>query len=54
VAKEWHGFIIAMPALFYVISGNVVGVVIDRAPRRIFILSAFLVMAVSNFLMGPS
>lgn len=54
VEKKWHGWIIAMPALFYVISGNVVGLVVDRAPRRVFILMAFLCMAVSNFLMGPS
>lgn len=54
VGKEYHGWIIAMPALFYVISGNIVGLVIDKAPRRIFMLSAFMIMAVSNFLMGPS
>ena len=54
VDQSYHGWIIAMPALFYVISGNVVGMVIDRAPRRVFICFAFLIMAVSNFLMGPS
>lgn len=54
VEQVYHGWIIAMPALFYVISGNVVGLVIDYAPRRVFICFAFLIMAVSNFLMGPS
>lgn len=54
VGKEYHGWIISMPAFFYIISGNVVGAVVDRAPRRIFILSAFVLMAISNFLMGPS
>lgn len=54
VHQEYHGWIIAMPALFYVISGNIVGLVVDRAPRRFFILGAFLIMAISNFLMGPS
>jgi MFS family permease len=54
VDQAYHGWIISMPALFYVISGNIVGVVIDKAPRRVFICFAFLIMAVSNFLMGPS
>lgn len=54
VEQVYHGWIIAMPALFYVISGNVVGLVIDKAPRRVFLCAAFLIMAVSNFLMGPS
>lgn len=54
VPKIWHGLIIAVPAFFYVISGNIVGLVIEKAPRRIFLLSAFIFMAISNFLMGPS
>lgn len=43
-----------MPALFYVISGNVVSAAADKAPRRIFLLMAFFMMAISIFLMGPS
>ena len=54
VEKKWHGLIIALPALFYVISGNVVGLIVEKAPKRVFLLIAFVLLAVSNFLMGPS
>ncbi len=54
VPIQYHGWIIAMPAMFYIISANVVGSIIDKAPRRIFMLLAFVFIAISNFLMGPS
>ncbi len=54
VAEKWHGLIISTPPLFYVISGNIVGLIVDKAPRRIFICGGFVLMAVSNLLMGPS
>jgi sugar phosphate permease len=43
-----------MPALFYIISGNILGVFADRVQKRFFILAAFFLVAISNFLMGPS
>jgi sugar phosphate permease len=43
-----------VPPLFYVISGNIVGYIVDRAPRRMFICVGFAMMSISNFLMGPS
>jgi predicted MFS family arabinose efflux permease len=49
-----HGWVIALPSLFFVISGNIVGRIIDMAPRRIFLLIAFVCMAISTSLMGPS
>ena len=54
VGEEYHGFIISLPALFYIISGNLVGIIVDKAPRRFFILFAFFLIGLSNFLMGPS
>jgi MFS family permease len=54
VQKEYHGWIIAIPPFFYVISGNVIGHVIDKAPRRIFMFTAFIIMSIALFLMGPS
>ena len=54
VGKQYHGWIIGIPPLFYIISGNVIGHVIDKAPRRIFMFSAFIFMTLALFLMGPS
>jgi MFS family permease len=54
VEEEYHGFIISMPALFFIISGNLVGAIVHKAPRRFFILSAFFLIGISNFMMGPS
>lgn len=54
IDQSWHGPIISVPPLFYVIMGNIVGIIVDKAPRRMFICVGFAMMAISNFLMGPS
>jgi predicted MFS family arabinose efflux permease len=54
ICKEWFGWIIGIPPLFYVISGNLVGKIVDKAPRRVFLLIAFAIMSVSTFMLGPS
>lgn len=43
-----------MSPFFYIISGNVIGFVIDKAPRRVFMLTAFVVVSFALLLMGPS
>ena len=46
--------IIAISPFFYIFSGNFIGYVIDKAPRRIFMFFAFLLVSVGLFMMGPS
>jgi sugar phosphate permease len=43
-----------MPALFFIVSGNLVGFFADRFPKRFILLFAFVLVAISNYLMGPS
>ncbi len=54
VPLVYHGWIIALSPFFYIISGNVIGFVIDKAPRRVFMFSAFVVVSFALLLMGPS
>jgi MFS family permease len=54
VGEQYHGFIISMPALFFIVSGNLVGLFTDKYPKRFILLFAFGLVAISNFLMGPS
>jgi MFS family permease len=54
IEEEWHGWIVAIPATFQIIGSTLTGYLVWRAPKRIFILAAFIGLTVSNFLMGPS
>lgn len=50
----YHGWIIAISPFFYIFSGNFIGYIIDKAPRRIFMFFAFLLVSFALFMMGPS
>jgi MFS family permease len=54
IGEEYHGWIVGIPSMFYVISCNIVGRIVDRAPRRLFIVVSFLAMTASGFMLGPS
>jgi len=51
---SYHGWIIAISPFFYIFSGNFIGYVIDKAPRRIFMFFAFIIVSLALFMMGPS
>lgn len=52
--EDTHGWVIGIPSMFYVISCNIVGRIVDKAPRRIFLVLALLLMTISGFFLGPS
>jgi len=52
--EDTHGWIIGIPSMFYVISCNIVGRIVDKAPRRIFLVVSLVAMTVSGFFLGPS
>jgi MFS family permease len=54
VDVAYHGWIIALSPFFYILSGNLIGYVIDKAPRRIFMFAAFILVSFALLLMGPS
>ncbi len=54
IAEEYHGAIISVPALFTTIGAYVVGMLVNKAPKRLWIFIAFLFLTASEFLMGPS
>jgi MFS family permease len=54
IDKSYHGWIIAISPFFYIFSGNFIGYVIDKAPRRIFMFFAFILVSFALFMMGPS
>jgi MFS family permease len=54
IAQAYHGAILAIPAFFSVISATLTGLLINYAPRRVFMLMSFFLLGISNILMGPS
>jgi predicted MFS family arabinose efflux permease len=54
IDEPYHGWIIGVPALFYVIACNLVGRIVDKAPRRIFLAVSLVAMTIFSFMMGPS
>jgi MFS family permease len=54
IPEKYHGWMIALPPLFQIIGALLVGNYIEKAPKRIFIVTAFLILTLSDFLMGPS
>lgn len=46
--------VLSLAALFYIISGNLVARIINKAPKRVFILLCFIMITISNLMMGPS
>jgi len=54
VSEDNLGKTLALAALFYIISCNIVSRIINRAPKRVFILFCFIFITISNLLMGPS
>lgn len=51
---DYHGYILAIPALAYVVSAILVNYALDIWPRRVFMLMTFIMVSISLFLMGPS
>ncbi len=54
VSQPNLGKTLSLQALFYIISCNIVARIINRAPKRVFILLCFIMIPISNLLMGPS
>lgn len=54
IAEAYHGYILAVPAVFYVGSSTLTGYIIDFMPKRLFILSSFVMITVALILFGPS
>jgi predicted MFS family arabinose efflux permease len=54
IDPKYHGVILAVPALFYVISSTITGYITEKMPRRIFVLLSFVLMTIALFLFGPS
>jgi MFS family permease len=54
VSEDNMGKVLSLAAVFYIISSNIVARIINKAPRRVFILLCFVMITVSNILMGPS
>ena len=54
VSEDNMGKVLSLAAVFYIISSNIVGKIINKAPRRVFILLCFILIFISNILMGPS
>jgi predicted MFS family arabinose efflux permease len=54
ISEEYHGAIISIPALFTIVGAYLVGMLVNRAPKRVWIFVAFIFLTASEFLMGPS
>lgn len=54
IDEKYNGLILALPCLTYAISSTLVSMIMGRFPRRLFILIAFLLLACSTLLQGPS
>jgi MFS family permease len=54
IPEVYNGLILALPCLTYAISSTLVSYITGYFPRRLFIMFAFLLLALATFLMGPS
>jgi len=54
ISEEYHGAIISIPALFTIVGAYVVGMLVNRAPKRVWIFVAFILLTSSEFFFGPS
>jgi hypothetical protein len=54
IPEKYLGWMVALPALFQIIGAFLVGNYIEKAPKRVFIVTAFLILTLADFLMGPS
>lgn len=54
VPNKYNGLIVSLASFFYVITTGICGFVIDRFPKRVFILMSFVFSTFALFLMGPS
>ena len=54
ISEEYHGAIISIPALFSIVGAYFVGMLVNRATKRVWIFVAFILLTTSEFLMGPS
>jgi MFS family permease len=52
--KKYHGLIVCIQPTFYVICTILVGYVIHKLPKRVFIVLSFLACAIAIAIMGPS
>jgi sugar phosphate permease len=54
IDEYYHGFIIMIQPCFFVICTFLVGYVIDKLPKRVFIAISFAACGVAIAVMGPS
>ena len=54
VDEKWHGLIVCIQPLFYVLCTFIVGYVINKLPKRVFIALSFLACGIAIAIMGPS
>eukprot|EP00347_Sterkiella_histriomuscorum_P020522 403337480 len=54
IPEAYNGLILALPCLTYAISSTLVSMIMGKFPRRLFILLAFVLLAISTVLQGPS
>ena len=54
ISEKYHGVIVSVPALFQVVGAYGVGMIVHKAPKRMWIFIAFVFLSISDFLMGPS
>lgn len=54
VDEFYHGFIVSVQPTFYVLCTIVVGYVINKLPKRVFITISFFGCAIAIAIMGPS
>ena len=54
IPEFYHGFIVCVQPLFYVIFTFVIGYVIDKLPKRVFISLSFASCVLAIFITGPS
>ena len=54
IDEKYNGLILALPCLTYALSSAMVSKIMGTFPRRLFMLFAFLLLACSTLLQGPS
>ncbi len=54
IPTEYHGYIIAVPSLFYIFATFLYSYFPPKMPKRVFIFFALVLLTIGVFLMGPS
>lgn len=50
IPEEYNGLILALPCFTYAVSSTLVSMIMGRFPRRLFILLAFFLLAISTLM----